>query len=411
MKKKELRIAIFHLAFLYSGGGERLVLEEALGLRKLGHTVDVFSPIIDRKNCFPELLKKVKIHPLIPKLPHWIPDVELISILLACLFAPFIFLKFKNYDVYLGANQPGPWIAYILSKINKKPYAVYLSQPTRLIHPRLIDQKTGLKIVDGITILNIVNFFFKPLINFIDSMSITNTPLVFADGTYMKGILEEVYQIPTVNLPAATHLQRKITSFTNRHSGTLTIGKYHISKPYVLVSNRHFPQKKFEYAIESLRIIGNPNLSLVICGKETSYTKYLKQHTNNNNVYFVGLVNEKNLTTLYKHACVYVYPSPEEDFGMGIIEAMSHSLPVVAWENGGPTGIITSGVDGFLAKPFSMKDFSEKIKILLTDKTSYRKIARNGYKTVREHFTFQAHNLLLSRYLISLVAPHRYTDS
>lgn len=405
LKNKRLRIAIFHLAFLYSGGGERLVLEEALGLRKLGHKVDVYSPIVDSKNCFPDLLKKVGVHLLIPKLPLWIPDVELISILLGCILVPFFFWKFKEYDVYFGANQPGPWIAYLLSRINKKPYAVYLSQPTRLIHPRLIDQKTGLKIVDGMTILNIVNFFCKPLINWADVKSITGTSLVFADGMYMKGVLEEVYDVTTVVAPAATHVHPKISekATQRRFKGFSVIGRRRIPRPFLLVTNRHFPQKKFEYAMEVLKLLQPMSVSLVITGKETTYTKYLKKIADSS-VYFLGLVNEKDLTKLYKEAAVYIYPSPEEDFGMGIIEAMSYGTPVVAWNNAGPTGIITHGEDGLLAQPFSVVDFADKVRLLLTSRKVYKNIVRSAYKTVEKHFSFISHNRLIEEYLLRLVA-------
>lgn len=402
-KKKKLHIALFHLAFLYSGGGERLVLEEALGLRKLGHMVDVYSPIIDTKHCFPELLKKVGVKHLIPKLPQWIPDVELIAILLACIITPLFFWKFRQYDIYVGANQPGPWIAYVLSKLNKKPYAVYLSQPTRLIHPRLIDQKTGLKIVDGVTILNVVNFFCKPLFNLVDVASITGTPLVFADGTYMKGVLEEVYDITTVNAPAATHLHPKITDalLHKRFKGVTHIGKYRIPRPFVLITNRHFPQKKFEYGMEALRLLSPLPVSLVISGKETTYTKFLKKQAGQH-VYFVGLVNEKELTKLYKEAAVYLYPSPEEDFGMGILEAMSYGLPVVAWNNAGPTGIITHGEDGYLAQPFQVVDFANYVRKLLTDRKQYKHIIRNAYKTVEKRFSFLSHNRVIEAYLLRI---------
>jgi hypothetical protein len=33
---RKLKIAVFHCGFVYSGGGERIVLEEVLGLRRLG---------------------------------------------------------------------------------------------------------------------------------------------------------------------------------------------------------------------------------------------------------------------------------------------------------------------------------------------------------------------------------------
>ena len=403
---KKLKIAIFHLAFVYSGGGERLVLEEAIGLQKLGHDVTVFAPVINEKKCFPELISKVKIKKLIPSLPLFLPDAEYISIILACLLAPLFFFKFRNYDLYFGANQPGPWISFVLSKINRKPYAIYLAQPTRLVHPRVIDQQVGLRIDDGFTLLNISRVIFNPLFNLLDIKSIKNAKVVFANGSYAKGILEEIYKIKTINTPAAANVNElKPLEISKRFRGSLKIGSKTIKKPYILLTNRHFPQKKFEYAIDALQMLKINNLSLVITGGETNYTKYLKKHSKSKkNIQFLGLVSEIQLDKLYRNAYAYVYPSPEEDFGMGIVEAMSYGVPVVAWENAGPTGIIKDGVDGLLARPFSVYDFSKQIEKLLTNKTLYKSISKNAHNKFLKYFTYELHNKTLEENLRKLVS-------
>lgn len=392
-----MKIAIFHLSFLYSGGGERLVLEEAIGLANRGHEVTCFVPVVNKKKCFPELINKVKIKTLAPVLPKWIIDKEFISIIFACLFTPFYFFKFKNFDFYFGANQPGPWISYILSKINKKPYAIYLAQPTRLIHPRLIDQQVGLRVSDGFTFLNFTRIIFKPLFNYLDAKSIQGTNLIFVNGSYAKGLLEEIYRIKTINCPAGTH-KRVITKndIRNRSKGRLVLNRNKIEKPYIFLSNRHFPQKKFEYAIEAISLI-NKNLKLVISGKETSYTKHLKRKYKSKNLKFVGFLSEKQLEEAYKNALIYVYPAPEEDFGMGIIEAMSYGVPVVAWQNGGPTGIIKHKKDGLLARPFSVYDFSENIKKLLNSEKLYESLSRNAIKKTEKVFTYNKHIDIIDR--------------
>lgn len=403
--KKKLNIAIFHLAFVYSGGGERLVLEEARGLQKLGHRVTIFTPIVTKKYCFPELMQQVSVKTLVPKFPRWIPDVELLSIVLACLIIPFRYKEFLSYDVFFGANQPGPWIAYVLSKLTGKPYAIYLAQPTRLIHPRLIDQTTGLTLVDGASLLPILTWVFRPIINYMDRKSITNAPVVFANGSYMKGVLDEVYGIMSINCPAGSRLHKKnsLHHIKQRFSGFVQFGKKRIRKPYILLTNRHFPQKRFEYALEALTMLSQ-QVSLLISGKDTNYTKHLKQLTKSNGkVHFVGLLSEKNLAKAYSQAAVYVYPSPQEDFGMGIIEAMSYGVPVVAWNNAGPTGIITTGIDGFLATPFAVREFAGFFQKLLEDFSLYYAIANRAQQSVAEKFSFDRHCKTISWYLVRLV--------
>src|SRR4029077_16456744 len=50
------RIAVFHCGFTYSGGGERLVIEEVLGLRRRGYEVECYAPTVDASRCYPDLL-------------------------------------------------------------------------------------------------------------------------------------------------------------------------------------------------------------------------------------------------------------------------------------------------------------------------------------------------------------------
>ena len=67
-----LRIAIFHLGFFYSGGGEKLVLEEIRGLRALGHDVTCYAPYVDREGCFPDIPEMAEVEPLLPPPPAWL---------------------------------------------------------------------------------------------------------------------------------------------------------------------------------------------------------------------------------------------------------------------------------------------------------------------------------------------------
>jgi glycosyltransferase involved in cell wall biosynthesis len=401
MSNKKLNIAIFHLAFIYSGGGERLVLEEAIRLRKMGHRVTCFAPTIDYENCFPELLQKARIKRFIPRIiPSWFPDNALLSILTACIIAPLLFYRFRKYDIYFGANQPGPWIAYLLSKLNNKPYVIYLAQPTRLIHPRLIDQQVGLRLKFGFSMLNVLTAIFKPVISIFDTLSIKHADAVFANGSYAKGLLKEMYAIQVINCPAGCKKQVKISDsiVKERFIGTISLSGLIIRKPYILLTNRNFPHKKFEYALDAFKKIKQNNIQFVITGQETEYTQLLKKiYSADKRIRFVGLLSECDLHSAYKNAAVYVYPAPEEDFGMGIIEAMAYGIPVVAWGNAGPTGIITDGIDGLLAKPFDISHYASLIDKLFIDKALYFKIATAAQNKVQKQFTFGAHTKILDK--------------
>lgn len=395
MEKRKLKIAIFHLAFFYSGGGEKLVLEEIRELKKRGHRVDCFVPTIDKKLCFPDVINHFKIKTFFPPFPKIIPHKESFEILFASMFFPIIARRFIKYDVILGANQPGPWFAWLTNKLLEKPYIIYLAQPTRILYPRKVDRKEGVWVKHKAYILPLLVKLGRPFIKWADKVSIRGAGKMLVNGNYIGEVLKKTYKKNYISCPAGARLVLKING--ERWEGNIRVNGLNIKKPYILITNRHFPQKKFEYAIEALvQILKKiPNVSLVISGNPTNYTQFLKKLVQKRkaekNVVFTGFVSEKDLFSLYSNACVYVYTSPEEDFGMGIIEAMAVGIPAVAWNKGGPSTTIINGKTGFLVMPYKQKEFAEKIIYLLKNKKENIEMGKKGWERVKKNYTYDKH--------------------
>jgi glycosyltransferase involved in cell wall biosynthesis len=64
---------------------------------------------------------------------------------------------------------------------------------------------------------------------------------------------------------------------------------------------------------------------------------------------------------------IFVHASHREPFGMVVIEAMALGKPVIASAEGGPTEVITPGVDGLLAPYGDHRAFADAILRLLED--------------------------------------------
>src|SRR3990167_11544737 len=102
MKKRSRKpkIAIFHCGFIYSGGGERIVLEEAKGLRKRGYDVEVYAPTLDKKRCYPELVKEIGVKTFFPLYIDKLPGRFALRMVAGSLFAPIFSYKFRDCDVF-----------------------------------------------------------------------------------------------------------------------------------------------------------------------------------------------------------------------------------------------------------------------------------------------------------------------
>ena len=410
MRKKSLKIAIFHLAFIYSGGGEKLVLEQAKGLKELGHEVEIFAPVVDKSNCFPDIIKDYEIKTFLPHLPLIVPGHESFQILLTCVLAPFFVFKFRKFDVILAANQPSPWIAWWVKILFGVPYVSYLAQPTRFLYPRKIDKETGLVFAKKAAESISAKLMHKArrFIYWADKTSVAGSDKVLANGEYIREVLEKTYKVKVVSCPAGAHPVRNVGSYESRLKGSLRIAGKIIKKPYLLITNRHFAQKRFEYGIFALSFLLDkyPDFCLVITGTETDYTNEIKLLIDrlnlNGKVIFLGYVKDGQLKKLYKNVAVYLYTAPEEDFGMGIVEAQAFGAPVVAWDNAGPSKIIVNEKTGILAKPFVTSEFSEKVLRLAKEPELAKKISSRALKRVKENFSYESHTETLERKIMNV---------
>ncbi|MFV2044814.1 MAG: glycosyltransferase family 4 protein [Anaerolineales bacterium] len=410
-----MKIAIFHLGFFYSGGGEKLILEEMRGLKALGHDVECFAPYVDKDGCFPDSPEMQTIKRLLPQPPDWLPMKDPLWVLLSCVMIPFLAPRFRQFDVFFGANQPGPWFAFVLGRILNKPYVIYLAQPLRTLHPREIDLQNGIRIREGDTrFINLMTQAAGWLIDKADRMSVANSSFVMTNGSYVSNWISEVYGVATVNCPAGCYPVRgKDLRYRHRRSGSLRFNGDFIPKPFMLLTNRHSPMKRFEYALWAMKAIGRTNhrISLVITGQETEYTTLLKYLVAGLGleevIHFVGLVTNENLAMLYGEALLYVYPSPEEDFGMGIVEAMAAGTPVVAWNNGGPTGIVIDRETGFLIEPYDVDSFTDKMALLSSNPALAESIGRKGHARSESHFSYAAHNRKLEETFAEAIEIHQ----
>ena len=396
-----MRIVIFHLGFFYSGGGEKLVLEQARQLASRGHDVEVYAPIVDR-TCFPDLMAEVRPKSLTRRLPNVLGFGDGLTLLMASVFAGRLVSAIEA-DVYLGANQPGAWLARAAAPTHKRRYVVYLNQPNRLLEPRAVDRDpTSIVIKRDFFLLSGLTLIGRPVLSVLDRISVRDAAVRLADGAYMTSILRSHYGREWRDCPgASTPADEPPTDLGARHESAVVVGGKRIVGPIVLLTNRHYPQKRFEWMFGAIRRVREEfsTALLVITGQETAYTDQLRELLRrqglSDGVRFLGLVSEADLRLLYRAATVYLYPSPEEDFGLGLVEAMGHGTPVVAWDNAGPAAIVQNGISGTLIALGDQWGFGEAVAELVRDPALRTRLGVGGWRRARERFSLVAHTDIL----------------
>lgn len=153
-------------------------------------------------------------------------------------------------------------------------------------------------------------------------------------------------------------------------------------------------RKGLMYLIESLKLIstGNTAYKCHIVGKvfEEDYKaeldKKIVEYHLTDNVIFHGRLSNEDLDAVYSNSTMFVFPSMLEGYGMVLLEAMSYSLPMVAFDNSAMPYTVKTGKTGILVENKNVEQFAAAIQKLAEDKAYYDSIVANtkqAYNSIR----------------------------
>ena len=112
---------------------------------------------------------------------------------------------------------------------------------------------------------------------------------------------------------------------------------------------------------------------------------------------------------------VFVNPALIEPFGLTILEAAAHGLPVVATCHGGPVDIVTELEHGLLVDPYDIKKIGFAIERVLSNDALWQTLSNNAEKRVKQidwrdyaaGFMFLARGLVVKTSQTSSCKPGR----
>lgn len=120
--------------------------------------------------------------------------------------------------------------------------------------------------------------------------------------------------------------------------------------------------------------------TLIIIGEGPEFNnlkKIIKFYNLNEKVKLLGNIN--NLFSILSISDLFLLPSELESFGLGALEAMSHSIPVICSNIGGLSEVVTNKYSGFLEKVGDIDSMAKRSIELLSNQTKLSKFKRNAY--------------------------------
>lgn len=170
---------------------------------------------------------------------------------------------------------------------------------------------------------------------------------------YYKELFTEYrYKIKTNNMPIES--DNKISNLKNKN--IITVGRLEKVKGY-------------DDLIKLFSKLDNKEWTLSIAGTGSEYdnlNNLIKELNMEDNIKLLGFKNTEELNKIYKESSLYIMTSIEESFGLVLLEAASHGLPLIAYDSAlGAKEIIKD--NGILIKNRNEKEMIKELKNLIND--------------------------------------------
>ncbi|MCH5239341.1 MAG: glycosyltransferase family 4 protein [Muribaculaceae bacterium] len=146
-------------------------------------------------------------------------------------------------------------------------------------------------------------------------------------------------------------------------------------------------RKGIDLLIEAINLLPSETkekiqVNLVGNTRDENYVNFIKQKIQDyyleKSIHIIGSVSQEQLINYYTDSYVFIFPSRHEGYGMVIEEAMSHGLPVIAFNNSAMPYSIKDGENGMLIEDGDIKALADAIEKIIQDSQFHKKLVKGA---------------------------------
>ncbi|PZV15276.1 MAG: glycosyl transferase [Pseudanabaena sp.] len=124
--------------------------------------------------------------------------------------------------------------------------------------------------------------------------------------------------------------------------------------------------------------------------------------------HYLGKLNDDvTLALVYSAVDVFVAPSLQDNLANTVLEAIACGLPVVAFDIGGMSDMITHQQNGYLAKPFDTDEFAHGISWILEDGALRQYLSNHAREKAEREFSQELQAKRYAQLFEEIIASHK----
>jgi len=124
----------------------------------------------------------------------------------------------------------------------------------------------------------------------------------------------------------------------------------------------------------------------------------------NCNVRWTGFLSPLELARCYQESSLFVLPSPNEGFGMVLLEAMASGLPTIGTDITGAVDCMENGKEGFIVPAHDANALADAIWWCYRHPEELHAMGQAGRTRIESEFTLEHYNQRMMALYRSLVA-------
>ncbi len=336
---QEKKVAIVHDFLLAFGGAERVLQS----LSKMYPEAPIYTLLADTRvvkkyfpnneiresflSAFPGFLKRR--HRLL--LPFYPTAIEAFDL--------------REFDLIISSS--GAWSKGIVTRLHTK-HVAYVHSPMRYAW----DGNESYVRTLGFSFFS--RYLSRLVLSYLriwDKQAAERPDALVANSEYTKNRIGKYYRLPSEVIYPPVALISDDSKFEK--------------KDYFLMVSRLTEAKKIAVAIEAFNKLELP-LRVVGTGPMDASLRKISRK----NIEFLGFQKEEHMPKLYGEARALVHVA-EEDFGLAMAESLASGVPVIAYEMGGASELVLSGVNGELFFAQTPEILSDGVRRFIANEENY----------------------------------------